>query len=140
MFRNLLTKEMSNTTLLPTCPWVRACEAVKITHSFSHVISKLFHLIISACLCSSTPNCEELFVTQSQNWTNGRFLNLQSFLTNHDSWFNIQLNCHPSLENDLSFCLSLFAATVSMPCICTRHKKLCESKIQQLLFAIRWNE
>ena len=33
------------------------------------------------------PTVKEFFVTQSQNWTNGRFLNLQSFSTNHDSWF-----------------------------------------------------
>ena len=33
------------------------------------------------------PTVKEFFVTQSQNWTNGHFLNLQSFSTNHDSWF-----------------------------------------------------
>ena len=38
------------------------------------------------------------------------------------------------------FCLSVFAATVSNPCVHTGHIKIiCESEIQHLLF-IRWND
>ena len=120
---------MSRTTPFSRCPLERACDANLAGENNSFIFTfnvqtvPPYHFQLVFVVLHLT--VKEFFVTQSQNWRNGRFLNLQSFSTNHayDSWFHLQLNCRPSLENDLFFCLSVFVATVSMPCIRTRHQK-----------------
>ena len=64
---------------------------------------------------------------------------LLSFSTDHERWFEHTAQLLSNALKRFVFRLAVFAATVSMPLVHTRHLKLYESEIQHLLF-IRWNK
>ena len=66
---------------------MKLVQQVKIAHSFLHVMSKLFHPIISACLGSSTSDGINIFQNSPLKLKKWLVFYVQSFSTNNESWF-----------------------------------------------------
>ena len=65
-----------------------------------------------------------------------RLFPLQSFSTNHESWFEHTAELSSITQKQFVFCLSVFAATVSMPCVHAKHLKLYVSRKFSTYFSL----
>ena len=61
---------------------------------------------------------------------------LQSFSTNHESWFEYTAESSSNAKKLFVFRLVVFAATVSMPCVHIRHLKLHVSRKFSTYFSL----
>ena len=83
---------------------VKLIQRVKIALSFLHALSNLFHqLSFSAWLSSSTSDRERIFRNPLLKLEIHRFFIHSYFQLTLKVGLSIQLNCRPTLKNDLFF-------------------------------------
>ena len=127
---------------------------VKIVHSFcmlrlncstlsfstcldsSGGITLLSSNAVATCLDSSTPDRKRIFRNSLLRLGKWPLYYLQSFSTNHESWLEHAAELSSNTYKQFVFCLVVFAATESMPCVHIRDLKLYVSRKFSTYFSL----